>query len=544
MKQRRFVIVLAALLLVATGTASALTETYKLIDSDTFGAENFGNAVDVDGNTAIIGAQHDDDAGIGSGSAYVFGVDAIGGTELFKLTASDAAAGDYFGNAVAISGNVAIVGSYGDDDGGSASGSAYLFDVTTGTQLHKLTASDAAASDNFGFSVAISGNRAIVGAYSDDDAGSKSGSAYVFDVATGTQLHKLTASDAAGGAEFGSSVAIDGDFAAVGARSAGASWSLKGKAYLYHVGSGLELGMLQASDIANFAYFGWSVAIDDNTLVVGSPGSKNGGASYTGSAYVFDIATQTELAKLTASDQAGYDWFGRTVDIDGNLIVAGAPENDDGGSKSGSAYWYDRTTYAELDKLTASDAAADDRFGNSVAVSGGYTIVGINQFKADVNGAYVFVTAVGVTGDFDGDGDVDSDDIGLLCANLTGSGNPAGDPMYDLDGDGDADQDDMDMLIHDLVEITGGDGTGTEYGDFDLDGDIDTTDLTILATNYGVGTTWLEGNANCDLVIDTTDLTILATNFGFVASGAVPEPATLSLLAIGIAALLKRRRAT
>ena len=145
-------------------------------------------------------------------------------------------------------------------------------------------------------------------------------------------------------------------------------------------------------------------------------------------------------------------------------------------------------------------------------------------------------------GDFDDDGDIDSDDIGLLCANLTGAGNPAGDPMYDLDGDGDADQDDMDMLIHDLVQITGGDGTGTEYGDFDLDGDIDTTDLTILATNFGVGTTWLEGNANCDLVIDTTDLTIMATNFGFLASGAVPEPATMSLLAIGACLPLFRRK--
>ena len=149
---------------------------------------------------------------------------------------------------------------------------------------------------------------------------------------------------------------------------------------------------------------------------------------------------------------------------------------------------------------------------------------------------------VGAPGDFDNDGDIDSDDIGLLCANLTGSGVPAGDPKYDLDGDGDADSADMDMLIHDLVEITGGDGTGTEYGDFDLDGDIDTTDLTILATNYGVGTTWLEGNANCDLVIDTTDLTILATNFGFLASGAVPEPVTLSLLALGAPGLLAMRR--
>ena len=149
---------------------------------------------------------------------------------------------------------------------------------------------------------------------------------------------------------------------------------------------------------------------------------------------------------------------------------------------------------------------------------------------------------VGIPGDFDEDGDIDSSDIGLLCANFTGSGNPANDPKYDLDGDGDTDQADMDMLIHDLVEITGGDGTGTEYGDFDLDGDIDTTDLTILATNFGVGTTWAQGNANCDLVIDTTDLAIMATNFGFVASGAVPEPATLFVMGCGAIGLLRRPR--
>ncbi len=146
-------------------------------------------------------------------------------------------------------------------------------------------------------------------------------------------------------------------------------------------------------------------------------------------------------------------------------------------------------------------------------------------------------------GDFDNDGDVDTDDIDDLCTNLLGSGVsiPPGMEKYDLTGDDEIDQDDMDMLIHDLVEITGGDGTGTEYGDFDLDGDIDTTDLTILATNFGLGTTWAEGNANCDLVIDTTDLAIMATNFGFVASGAVPEPATMSLLALGSLALLRRR---
>ena len=136
-------------------------------------------------------------------------------------------------------------------------------------------------------------------------------------------------------------------------------------------------------------------------------------------------------------------------------------------------------------------------------------------------------------GDVDGDGDVDDDDIDLLCDNL-------GNSLFDLDGDGDADGDDLDMLVHDLVETSL--GVGTEYGDFNLDGRVNTVDLTILATNFGVGDKWRQGNANCDADIDTTDLTILATNFGFVASEALPEPGALSLLALGAVTLVKRRR--
>jgi len=132
-----------------------------------------------------------------------------------KLTASDAAVFDVFGISVSISGNTALVGASGDDDRGFRTGSAYLFDITTGNQLAKLTASDATADDRFGKSVAISGNTALVGVSGDDDAGRSSGSAYLFDVTTGNQLAKLTASDAAANDAFGISVSISGNTALV-----------------------------------------------------------------------------------------------------------------------------------------------------------------------------------------------------------------------------------------------------------------------------------------------------------------------------------------
>jgi len=193
-----------------------------------------------------------------------------------------------------------------------------------------------------------------------------------------------------------------------------------------------------------------------------------------------------------------------------------------------------------------------DRFSAGLAMTfviyhpsavGSYNIqFGINQGVSGwVDGP--MVVEENDPGDFDGDGDVDVDDINALCANMTGDGIPLppGFEQYDLDNDGDADSADMDILIHGLVETTV--GIGTEYGDFNLDGKIDTVDLTILGTYFGVGTSWSQGNANCDTTVDTVDLTILGTYFGFVASSPIPEPATMSLLAIGgIAALIRRRK--
>ncbi len=141
-------------------------------------------------------------------------------------------------------------------------------------------------------------------------------------------------------------------------------------------------------------------------------------------------------------------------------------------------------------------------------------------------------------GDFDHDCDVDDDDIDIFCDNI-GSGDPAD---YDLDGDGDVDEDDLIYLIENLVELQDGSGrTGTKRGDFNLDGVVNATDLQIQKAHFGTfGAGYGDGNANCDDVVNVTDTQILKSNFGFVAP--VPEPITLSLLAVGGAAILRRRR--
>ncbi|WP_428308551.1 hypothetical protein [Lacipirellula sp.] len=361
-----FRILTLVLLLPAAAQAAVGSQLAKLTPSDPKGSGYFGSSVDISGNTGIVGAY-------GAGSAYLF--DASSGSQLFKLTANDAAAGDLFGSSVGISGNRAIVGAYQDDDKGADSGSAYLFNATSGSQLNKLVASDGAAGDHFGSSAAISGNVAIVGAALDDDKGASSGSAYLFNVTSGAQLAKLTANDGAASDFFGASVAISGNVAIVGAYGNDDNGSSSGSAYLFDVTTGTQLFKLTANDAAASDSFGWSVAISGNTAIVGAYYDEING-SRTGSAYLFDVASGTQLAKLTANDGAFNDSFGISVGISGNIAVVGATGDGDLGALSGSAYLFDITSGVQLAKLTASDGAANDRFGNAVGIGGGKAIVG------------------------------------------------------------------------------------------------------------------------------------------------------------------------
>ncbi|MFQ5590786.1 MAG: hypothetical protein ACE5HE_06475, partial [Phycisphaerae bacterium] len=361
----------------------------------------------------------------------------------------------------------------------------------------KLTASDAAAGDQFGWSVSISGNYAVVGAFANDDAGSSSGSAYVFVLQAGVWVEqaKLTALNALSGDLFGTSVATDGNFAVIGAPSNNAAAADAGAVYVFRRSgtTWIQQAMLVAPDAITNHEFGAAVAISGDRIIIGAPRDNHAG-NRTGAAYVYirnDNGTPGDPTddswvveqKLTASDAAAGDRYGSAVALDGALAVVGAYGNEDMGSFSGSAYLYrwDAATWFEEAKLAPADLAASDAFGYAVGVSGSYVLVGAYQdddTAMDSGSAYIFAlsgpdcnvnglidecdVAAGTSGDCNSDGILnecqgelaDSDNDGItdacdVCRGFTdrqdedGDGVPDGcdqcpgiDDSADCDGDG------------------------------------------------------------------------------------------------------------
>ena len=377
----------------------------------TSAGDQFAKSVAISGNYAIVGAHLEDDAaGGGSGKAYIYNVTT--GALLFTLdnpNAYSTSANDNFGYSVAISGNYAIVGAYNEDDAGGTSGRAYIYNVTTGTLQFVLNNPNAYSTsdfDQFGNSVAISGNYAIVGALGEDDAGgSGSGKAYIYNVTTGALLYTLNNPNAYSTSAndiFGQSVAISSNYAIVGAYfedDTGGSGS--GKAYIYDVTTGSLLFTLDNPNVAAGDNFGYSVAIDGNYAIIGANLATVGGAASSGMAYIYDVTTGTFLFGLenpNAYSTYLNDQFGTSVAISGNYAIVGAyAEDDAGGSASGKVYIYNLTTGVllyKLDNPNAYSTGASDNFGNSVAISGNYAIIGANG-EADVGGtlsgkAYIF----------------------------------------------------------------------------------------------------------------------------------------------------------
>ena len=380
----------------------AAVQQAKLTASDGKAGNEFGISVSLSGERALVAANADDDNGSNSGSAYVFDLSGSTWTQTAKLTASDGAAGDNFGWSVSLSGDRALVGAVVDDDNGSASGSAYVFDLSgsTWTQTAKLTASDGAAGDMFGWSVGLSGDRALIGAVVDDDNGSSSGSAYVFDLSgsTWTQTAKLMASDGEASDHFGDSVSLSSDRALVGARFDDDNGSGSGSAYVFELSGSawIQTAKLTASDGAVADGFGASVSLSGDRALVGAFHDDDNGRD-SGSAYVFDLSGSTwiQTGKLMASDGAVDDEFGDSVSLSGDRALVGARFDNDNGSGSGSAYVFkfSGSAWSQTAKLRASDGAANDNLGSSVSLSGDRALVGARYDNDNGSGpgsAYVF----------------------------------------------------------------------------------------------------------------------------------------------------------
>jgi hypothetical protein len=400
----------------------------ELTASDGAAGDQFGFSIALsgDGNTAVVGAfGHTVNGNVYQGAAYVFTNSGGNWSQQAELSASDGAAGDWFGDSVALSGdgNTAVLGASGHAvNGNQIQGAAYVFTNSAGSwsQQAELTASDGVYDDEFGISVALSsdGNTALVGALFHTVNGNTNyqGAAYVFTNSAGSwsQQQELTASDGAGGDLFGNSVTLssDGNTALVGAYAHtvnGNRYQGAGYVFTNSAGSWSQQQELTASDGAESDYFGNSVALssDGNTALVGAYAHTVNGNRYQGAGYVFtnSAGSWSQQAELTASDGVYDDEFGISVALssDGNTALVGALFHTVNGNTNyqGAAYVFTNSagSWSQQQELTASDGAGGDLFGNSVTLSsdGNTALAGAPYHTVNGNAnqgaAYTFVNS-------------------------------------------------------------------------------------------------------------------------------------------------------
>jgi nucleoside-specific outer membrane channel protein Tsx len=351
----------------------------ELKGSDTVAGDSLGSSVAISGSTAIVGAY--DHAGH-AGRAYVFDMAGSGWKQVAELQGSDTAAGDEFGSSVSISGNTAVVGA---GDHADHAGRAYVFTKTPSgwKQTAELKGSDTTAGDYFGWSVAISGEAIVVGAYGHAN---NAGRAYVFaETPKGwTQTAELKSADILPGDQFGSSVAISGPTMVVGATNRAAA---AGRAYVFtKTGTKwTQAAKLQGLDTVAGDHFGWSVGISGTAVVVGAFLH----AKSAGRAYVFTKASGwKQTAELRGSDTAPVDGFGISVAIASTGIVVGATGHASG---AGRVYMFTKTSggWKQAGELKGLDTAPSDEFGFSLGLWETTLVVGAPEHAGHAGRAYL-----------------------------------------------------------------------------------------------------------------------------------------------------------
>ena len=352
----------------------------SLGEHDVTEQDRFGSSVDAYADLVVVGSPYADTNANNAGAAYVYQRDGSDWLFVQKLTASDAAANDRFGTAVAVHGSTIVVTSPRDDDYGSNSGGAYVFEFepTLGqfVQSAKLVDTTGHSKDFFGESVAIEFDTIVIGARNDDGQGTNSGSAFVFGRGqTGWDFEqKLKASDAAAFSQFGSSVGLSGNTIVVGARKANANGTDSGAAYVFER-SGLNAPFTETTrfvpaEIAAADEFGGSVAISADRIVIGAALSDIS-ENNAGAAWLFSRGGEEWNQSAILRGTAAGDRFGTAVDIFDETVAVASPTADPGESNAGAVDIFTATSggLTQPRQLTDDAAAAGNQFGSSVAIS-------------------------------------------------------------------------------------------------------------------------------------------------------------------------------
>lgn len=388
-------------------STSDLVLEKKIIASDGVEGDRFGNQVDFDENILVVstGSQN-------TSAVYIF--EQVNGvwTQTAKLTPSDSQSKG-FGDTLRLNGTVALIGHWANEENGFNAGAVYIFEPVNGawTQTAKLTASDGQSEDRFGMSSAQNlkdGDTILVGAPGDDDRGTDAGAVYIFQKIEGTwtETAKLWAEDGQSDDQFGRYIDVDGSTAIIGAFYGDGEQRDSGAAYILEEVNGIwqQTAKLTASDGMSQDLFGRAVKIDGNTAIVGAYQNEQA----RGAAYIFEKVNGvwTQTAKLTASDGAEGDNFGRSVAIEGEVAVVSSSYDDDNGTNSGAVYLYEKVNgvWQEIYKILPPDGAAGDYFGNRVDLDGNTITIGARGDDNNVpNSGSVYVYQIDRAGNTLGD---------------------------------------------------------------------------------------------------------------------------------------------
>ncbi|REK24670.1 MAG: PEP-CTERM sorting domain-containing protein [Planctomycetota bacterium] len=363
-------------LVAATAVQADYQPTAKILPPAPDDTDRFGTDVAISGNRLVVGEPRLlSKPAPDRGTVYLF--DRTTQNQLLAIPNPDPAVRKEFGLTVDIDGNHLMT---------AATGAAYLYDATTGNQLHEFDVP--VPGSGFGGSVAVSGNRAMVGSIFEKNGCVElhcaPGAAFVFDTATGNEVFKLVGNDTDAEDHFGTSVALDGSVAVIGAAGDDpletASFIKEGAAYIFDVSTGSQLFKIPNPTGEITADFGRSVAVSGTTAIIGAPGAS--------SAYLYDTTTGNQLFELTPSD--GTFEFGWSVDIDGDRAIVGSRDRD-------NVFIFDTITGAELQLITAFDGATQTEFGFAVAIEGDTALIGArldSETESQAGAAYVYAPPV------------------------------------------------------------------------------------------------------------------------------------------------------